>query len=145
MARSTARADPQWPSLEGQLSALGTRQGSALERLVKDKIRTSGLLRPEEANDDLGLPLWLRVHVRKADYDERRAVARLLVSKSDDAHSSEFDPAAGRQRAWQSRSGHPISRHLAAAGIHAWLGKTGRVPDGKIALSARRHAAISLD
>ena len=89
MARSTARADPQWPSLEGQLSALGTRQGSALEPLVKDKIRTSGLLRPEEANDDLGLPLWLRVHVRKADYDERRAVARLLVSKSDDAHSSD--------------------------------------------------------
>jgi hypothetical protein len=88
MARSTNRASTQWASLEEQLSALGIRYGSALEQVVKDN-QDFSLPRPEEANDDLGFPLWPRVHVPKADYAGRHAVARLLASKSDDAHSSD--------------------------------------------------------
>ena len=83
MARSTSRASTQGPSLEEQLSALGIRYGSALGQFVKDN-QDFTLLRPKEANDDLGFPLWLRVHMRDADYAGRHAVARLLASKSDE-------------------------------------------------------------
>lgn len=88
MARSTGGASTQWPSLEEQLSALGIRYGSALEQLVKDN-QDFSLLRPKEANDDLGFPLWRRVHMRNPDYAGRHAAARLLASKSDDARRSD--------------------------------------------------------
>lgn len=65
MARSTRRARRRWPSIEEQLGASNIRRGSALEQLVKDN-QNFTLLRPEEAHDDLGFPLWLRVFVRKA-------------------------------------------------------------------------------
>jgi hypothetical protein len=64
MARSTSRAGPHWPSLEEQLSALNVQHGSALEQLIKDN-QDFSMLRPEEVNDDLGFPPWLRVYVRK--------------------------------------------------------------------------------
>ena len=64
MARSTSRVAPRWPSLEEQLSALKVKRGSALEQVIKDN-QDFGLLRPEEAHDNLGFPLWLRVYARK--------------------------------------------------------------------------------
>ena len=56
--------NPQWPSLQEQLDTAKAPQDSALEKLIKDN-QDFHLLRPEEANDKIGLPLWLRVHWRK--------------------------------------------------------------------------------
>src|SRR5215472_2474017 len=66
MANETSNKRPRWPSLEEQLSALRVRHGSALETLIKNN-QNFEMLRPEEAQDDLGFPLWLRVYFRKAD------------------------------------------------------------------------------
>jgi hypothetical protein len=61
----------KWPSLEEQLEHANVVHGTALEQLIKDN-QDVGMLRAEEANDDLPLPPWLRVHWRKhhpdADY-----------------------------------------------------------------------------
>ena len=73
MPSSSAKppARPKWPTLETQLREAGAIHGSALEQLIKDN-QDLGVLRPEEARDDLPLPPWLRVHWRKhhpdADY-----------------------------------------------------------------------------
>jgi hypothetical protein len=64
MAESNASAAPQWPSLEQQLSDARVKHGSALEQLIKDN-QDFSMLEPQEASDDLGFPLWLRVYVRK--------------------------------------------------------------------------------
>jgi len=56
--------NPKWPSIEEQLHAAKVTKGSALEKLIKDN-QDFHLLRPEEAHDKVGLPLWLRVHWRK--------------------------------------------------------------------------------
>jgi hypothetical protein len=56
---------PKWPSLDAQLKESNVRSGSALEQLVKDN-QNFEMLRPEEATDKLRIPLWLRVHFRKA-------------------------------------------------------------------------------
>ena len=53
----------KWPSVKEQLSAEKPR-GSGLETLIK-KNQDFDLLQPEEADDDAGLPLWLRVWWRK--------------------------------------------------------------------------------
>jgi hypothetical protein len=62
---------PKWPTLEEQLRAAGAIHGSKLEQMITDN-QAFDLLQPEEANDDLGIPPWLRVHWRKlhpdADY-----------------------------------------------------------------------------
>ncbi len=62
---------PSWPTLTDQLRAAQTGKGSALEKLIRDH-QDFHMLRPEEAHDGLGLPLWLRVYWRKlhpdADY-----------------------------------------------------------------------------
>jgi hypothetical protein len=55
---------PKWPSLQEQLDAAKPAPGSALEKLIKDN-QDFHLLQPEEAHDDAGLPLWLRVFWRK--------------------------------------------------------------------------------
>ena len=55
---------PKWPSIEKQLEADNVTRDSALEQLIKDN-QDFDLLQPEEANDDAGLPLWLRVYWRK--------------------------------------------------------------------------------
>jgi hypothetical protein len=55
---------PAWPSLEKQLTAAKSPSGSALEKLIKAN-QDFQLLAPEEANDEAGLPLWLRVYWRK--------------------------------------------------------------------------------
>jgi hypothetical protein len=59
MARS-----PVWPSLQQQLDAARPPRDSNLERLIKDN-QDFHLLQPEEAHDDAGLLLWLRVFWRK--------------------------------------------------------------------------------
>ena len=53
-----------WPSLEAQLAEADVPRGSALEKLIREN-QDFELLHPEERTDDLGVPLWLRVHWRK--------------------------------------------------------------------------------
>jgi hypothetical protein len=55
---------PKWPSIEEQLDASSVERGTALEQLVRDN-QDFDLLQPEEASDDVGIPLWLRVYWRK--------------------------------------------------------------------------------
>jgi hypothetical protein len=57
-------AQPRWPSAEEQLDKDRVPRGSALERLIHEN-QDFHLLRPEEAADRVGLPLWLRVYWRK--------------------------------------------------------------------------------
>jgi hypothetical protein len=59
---------PVWPSLQEQLDATKPARGTALEKLIKDN-QDFHLLQPEEAHDDAGLPLWLRVFWRKGHPD----------------------------------------------------------------------------
>lgn len=65
MPKATSHTGLNWPSLEEQLSGLQVKRGSTLETLIKNN-QDFQMLRPEEANDDLGFPLWLRVYFRKA-------------------------------------------------------------------------------
>ena len=58
-------AQHRWPTVEEQLSADRVPTRSALAQLIQDN-QDFRLLRPEEATDKLGLPLWLRVYWRKA-------------------------------------------------------------------------------
>jgi hypothetical protein len=54
-----------WPSLSAQLSRDKVAPGSALEKLIAAN-QGFRILRPEEANDKLNIPPWLRVLWRKA-------------------------------------------------------------------------------
>lgn len=63
-----AQNKSNWPSIKEQLTAAKAPLGSALENLIKNN-QDFQLLAPEEAHDDAGLPLWLRVHWRKAHPD----------------------------------------------------------------------------
>jgi hypothetical protein len=56
--------NPKWPSIKEQLLADKVASNSALEKLIKEN-QDFHLLQPEEADDDAGLPLWLRVYWRK--------------------------------------------------------------------------------
>ncbi|MEP7009923.1 MAG: sialidase family protein [Acidobacteriota bacterium] len=58
-------AGPAWPTIDRQLADSGVRNGSALERLVRQN-QDFSILRADEATDRRGLPLWLRVYWRKA-------------------------------------------------------------------------------
>jgi hypothetical protein len=54
-----------WPSTDDQLDAARATHGSQLERLIRDN-QDPSLLRPEEReDDDIAIPLWLRVHYRR--------------------------------------------------------------------------------
>jgi len=61
----TGAQAPTWPSVEEQFAAANVTPGSALEKLIREN-QDFNLLRPEEANDDLKLPPWLRVYWHKA-------------------------------------------------------------------------------
>jgi hypothetical protein len=68
LAASTAFAvapDRGWPTLKTQIQKAHAPAGSALEKLIQAN-QDFSLLRPEEAYDNLRIPLWLRVHWRKA-------------------------------------------------------------------------------
>jgi len=54
----------KWPSLNEQLRAAKVVPGSALEQFIRDN-QDFGLLRAEEASDELGLPPWIRVYWRR--------------------------------------------------------------------------------
>jgi len=56
---------PVWPAVENQLARDHVLPGTALEKLIRAN-QDFSLLRPEEANDKLIIPLWLRVNWRKA-------------------------------------------------------------------------------
>lgn len=55
---------PAWPSVARQLTEAKAPPSSALEKLIQDN-QDFHLLRAEEANDKIGVPLWLRVYWRK--------------------------------------------------------------------------------
>jgi len=65
IAVGSAGAPPAWPTVERQLARDRVVRGSALEALIQDNQDVS-LLRPGEAGDKLGIPLWLRVYWRKS-------------------------------------------------------------------------------
>jgi len=56
---------PVWPAVENQLARDHVLPGTALEKLIRAN-QDFSLLRPEEANDKLIIPLWLRVNWRQA-------------------------------------------------------------------------------
>jgi hypothetical protein len=60
----------KWPSVEEQIAAHKVRTGSALEQLIRAH-QDFGVLRPEEATDELGYPPWLRVYWRKRHPEAR--------------------------------------------------------------------------
>ncbi len=55
---------PSWPSLEQQLRESRVESGSALEGLIRDN-QDFNMLHAAEANDQIRIPVWLRVHFRK--------------------------------------------------------------------------------
>jgi hypothetical protein len=54
----------EWPSIDEQLRESRVVHGSALEHLIREN-QDFELLHPDEVNDGLPLPPWLRVHWRK--------------------------------------------------------------------------------
>jgi Fibronectin type III domain len=56
---------PSWPTLKVQLTKDHVSKGSALEALIL-KNQDFTMLSSKEANDKIGIPLWLRVNWRKA-------------------------------------------------------------------------------
>ncbi|HEY3568526.1 MAG TPA: hypothetical protein VGP73_11385 [Thermoanaerobaculia bacterium] len=64
-AAFAATSDHGWPALKAQLQKSHAPAGSALEKLIREN-QDFSLLRPDEAYDNLRIPLWLRVHWRKA-------------------------------------------------------------------------------
>ncbi|MFL6195696.1 MAG: hypothetical protein ACJ75H_16080 [Thermoanaerobaculia bacterium] len=65
---ASARNADGWPSLKQQLVRAKAPAGSALEWMIREN-QDFSLLRPDEAFDKVGIPLWLRVHWRKAHPD----------------------------------------------------------------------------
>lgn len=55
---------PKWPTIEDQLRESRVARGSALETLIRQN-QDFEMLNPGEAQDNLRIPLWLRVHFRK--------------------------------------------------------------------------------
>jgi hypothetical protein len=64
-AFATPRRPASWPSLDKQIRQARVEPGTPLERLIQDN-QDFKMLRPEEANDKIPVPLWLRVYWRKA-------------------------------------------------------------------------------
>jgi hypothetical protein len=66
MAQESSRSDNAsiWSTLDEQLTQAGAVPGSALAKLIAAN-QDFSMLHPEEANDKMGLPPWLRVHWRK--------------------------------------------------------------------------------
>ena len=64
MSKRDTKKPSTWPTLEEQIAASKVIQGSALEKVIQEN-QDVHLLQPEEADDDAGLPLWLRVYWRK--------------------------------------------------------------------------------
>jgi hypothetical protein len=54
----------RWPTLRQQLREAGVRPGTRLDELIRNN-QDFSLLRPEELNDRLRIPPWLRVYFLK--------------------------------------------------------------------------------
>jgi hypothetical protein len=63
-AASSRGRRPSWPTIDEQLRESKVIHGSALERLIRDN-QDFKLLDPDEADDRLRIPPWLRVYWRK--------------------------------------------------------------------------------
>ena len=74
LAAGAAPRQPSWPSPDQQLKASRVQPGSALEKLILNN-QDFGMLRAEEAGDKIPVPLWLRVHWRKAHPEGRYAAS----------------------------------------------------------------------
>jgi len=68
--------DHGWPTLKAQLQKSHAPAGSALEKLIREN-QDFSILRPDEAYDNLRIPLWLRVHWRKAHPEGNYSPAEL--------------------------------------------------------------------
>jgi len=68
----SAPAQPAWPTLEKQIKKDRIIPGSALDALVQNN-QDFRMLRAEEANDKIPVPLWLRVYWRKGHPEGRYA------------------------------------------------------------------------
>lgn len=64
MTEDSGASRPNWPTVRQQLREAGVRPGTNLEALINDN-QDFSLLRAEELDDQLRIPLWLRVHFRK--------------------------------------------------------------------------------
>jgi hypothetical protein len=67
-AKGSSHADVNWPTLEEQFAHAHVRAGTALEQLIRDN-QDFGMLRPDELDDHLRYPPWLRVFWRKRHPD----------------------------------------------------------------------------
>jgi hypothetical protein len=64
-----SQKEGRWPGVEEQLREGDVATGSPLEQLIRDN-QDFDLLDPREADDDVGIPPWLRVYWRKRHPDE---------------------------------------------------------------------------
>ncbi|MFL6233931.1 MAG: hypothetical protein ACJ76N_12420 [Thermoanaerobaculia bacterium] len=60
----------QWPTVQEQLDKDHVQAGSALERLILNN-QDFSMLNPQEFNDHIRIPLWLRVQYRKSHPSDR--------------------------------------------------------------------------
>ena len=66
--RAAKSRQPDWPSVEEQLAAAKAVHGSALEKLIQNNQELE-MLRPEEVDDKVRLPPWIRIYWRKQHPD----------------------------------------------------------------------------
>lgn len=64
MARERRPRRRKWPTVEDQLNDARVTRGTALEQLIRNN-QDFELLHPDEADDGLPIPSWLRVYWRK--------------------------------------------------------------------------------
>lgn len=67
-AEESSDAEVNWPTIEEQFASADVMAGTALEQLIRDN-QDFDMLRPDELNDNLGYPPWLRVLWRKRHSD----------------------------------------------------------------------------
>jgi len=96
--------------MERQLAEHQPAAGSDLERLIA-RNQEFHLLRPEEANDKLGIAPWLRVHWRKAN--------QTVVATAE-------DPTGGYPRALKNIQNHLLALHSAKRKVVAVAAKAKR-------------------
>jgi hypothetical protein len=111
---------PSWPSVEEQLARAKVIPGSALDTLIRDN-QDFHLLRPEEADDNIGLPAWLRVYWRK---------------QHPECVYSAKDPTGGYPRVlrnihtWMLKNQHLEAKPLVREAVAATVGTNQRISGG---------------
>ncbi len=109
-----AAAQPHWPTVDEQLAAANAARGSALERLIRANQQVE-MLRPEEANDKVRLPPWIRIYWRKQHPEAKyigpsggyplllRHLHHWMIAHPDLPGYQETPPRSGKKR--QGRRG----------------------------------------